>query len=116
MSQDFSDLLDDDFESDAPIFADEGDNNEDLDMDGLRRQSVRSGSAFDDMEMDVDDSGFDDGLMLDDDGDEATGGSSGSRYSLRNFTPMQRLILGLLFLLNIGAIAFGVLVVMGIVS
>ncbi len=114
MSQEISDFSDDDFESDATVFSDEADMDDGLDFDNLRRQTVRSGSAFDDMEMDAD-SDFDDDLMFDGD-DETTGGSGRSRYSFRNFTPMQRLILGILFLLNIGAIGFGVLVVMGIVS
>ena len=112
MSQEF--FPEGDFESDAPIFDNEDDMDDGLNFDDLRRQSARSGSAFDNMEMDAD-SDSDDDYLLDND-DATSSGSSGSRFSLRNFTPMQRLILGVLFLLNIGAIGFGVLVVMGIVS
>lgn len=103
---DFDIFQDDDFSEDATVFDDNQSSgfDDDLDLDQLRRQSARSGSAYDDMEMGgTDDGGFDD----------FESDSGGSRFSLGNFTPGQRLLLAVLVLLDILAILFGVLVVTG---
>ncbi|KAA3660426.1 MAG: hypothetical protein DWQ04_19470 [Chloroflexi bacterium] len=110
--EDFDIFQDDDFSEDADVFGDEYSSSpdDDFDMDNLRRQSARSGSAFEDMDTTaVEDDNFDDFEVESDD-------SSGSGFSLRNFTPGQRLILAVLVLLDILAILFGVLVVTGLFS
>ena len=101
MTQDFNDF-EEDFVSDVPLFSDEVED-DGLDLDSLRRQSERTGSAFDDMETDADSN---DDLLFDDDEDN----QSSSRFSFGNFTAMQRLILAILVLLDFIAIIFGVLV------
>ncbi|MCA9926326.1 MAG: hypothetical protein KC419_27010 [Anaerolineales bacterium] len=96
---------DDDFSEEASVFEDEQPSgfDDDLDFDSLRRQSARSGSAFDDMETGG----------MEDDGFEGVESEGGSRFSLGNFTPGQRLILAILILLDIVAVLFGVLVITG---
>jgi len=96
---------DDDFSEEASVFEDEQSSGfeDDLDFDSLRRQSARSGSTFDEMEM----GGMEEG------GFEEIESGGGSRFSLGNFTPGQRLILAILVLLDIVAVLFGVLVVTG---
>jgi hypothetical protein len=98
---------DDDYGSESPSFGSEPVFDDDFDMDSLRQQSARSGSTFDDMESDSDM----DGLYMEDDAD-----SGRSRFSLSNFSRRQQLVIALLVLLDILAIGFGILVVMGRVS
>ena len=105
MTQPFDDLEDDDYGDGSPSFASDPVFDDDLDLDSLRQQSARSGSTYDDMENDPD---MDDSFMDD--------SSGGSRFALGNFTRGQRLTLAFLVLLDILAIGFGVLVVMGRVS
>lgn len=76
----------------------------------FRQQSARSGTAFDEMESDQ-------AFLQEADADETAGSERrGGGFALGNFTGSQRLILLLLVLLDIVAIAFGVLVVMGRVN
>ena len=107
MPADLDSLFDDDeFELDDSL---EGQENEieasqdDGFEDMFRQQSARTESSLDDMQFDDSDDEF-----LED---------SGSRggFSLANFSPLQRLILIFLILLDILAIGFGVLVIMGLV-
>jgi len=110
--EDFDIFQDNDFSEDAEVFGDEqpASSDDDFDMDTLRRQSARSGSAFDDMDTTaVAEDNFDDF-----EGESDSG--SGSGFSLRNFTPGQRLILAVLVLLDILAILFGVAVITGLFS
>ena len=92
-NEDFEDLDDSSFEaveSDADSFDDE--------FDQLRRKSARTGSTYDDMDMSADDE---------------FGSDSGSGFSLSNFTTSQKLILLALLMLDIVAVGFGVLVLLG---
>ena len=111
--EDFDIFQDDDFSEDAEVFDDDQSSGLDdgFDLDNLRRQSARSGSAFDDMDTTAvveEDDAFDDF-----EADEGNDSRSGGRFSLSNFTPGQRLILALLFVLDILAIFFGIMVVTG---
>jgi hypothetical protein len=103
----FSDLRDDDFlDETSPIG--EADQMEELpetqpldvddddEFDMLRQKSVRSGSTFDDMDTSVD--------------DEFSGSAS---FSLNNFDTSQKLILLALLMLDIVAVGFGILVLLG---
>ena len=102
----FSDLRDDDFlDETGPIG--ETDQMEELpetrpldvdddEFDMLRQKSVRSGSTFDDMDTSVD--------------DEFSGSAS---FSLNNFDTSQKLILLALLMLDIVAVGFGILVLLG---
>lgn len=104
MSPDINDLRDDDeYADESPLF-DEPVFDEEFEQ--LRHQSARTGSTYEEMEMDMDEDEFDE---FEDDG-------SSSRFSLGNFTSTQRLILAILVFLDILAIGFGVLVVMGQIS
>lgn len=103
MSPDLSNMLDGNYDDDNERSFDSSSAFEDdLDFDQMRQQSERSESIYGDME------------TMDEGAD--AGARGGSRFSLGNFTPGQRLILVLLVLLDIVAIGFGVLVVMGIFS
>lgn len=105
-NDDFDSFFDDDFdanETSSETISSSRVDDDDLDFDQLRRQSARTGAAYDDMDMD-------DGEFL----AEEPAASSG--FSLSNFTPGQRLILAVLVLLDILAIGFGVLVITGNVS
>lgn len=87
-------LLDDDVDTAAPAeFADTGDD----EFDQLRRKSARTGSMQE--EMDVE--------------EEAASQSSGGSFSWSSFSAGQRLVLALLVVLDIIAIAFGVMVLTG---
>lgn len=102
MSPDFDDLRDEQFEEENPsldsadIFEDE--------FDQLRHHSARAGSTYDDMELEHDQE------------EDPFAENGRSPFSLGNFTPTQRLILALLVVLDILAIGFGVLVVLGRIS
>ncbi|MCP4357795.1 MAG: hypothetical protein GY796_07260 [Chloroflexi bacterium] len=95
---DFSDLRDDDFDLDNPDFSSAPDFGEQDEFDQLRDQSARSETFFDDLATD----------------DELNESSSGSSFSMSNFSSGQRLILALLVVLNIFMIGFGFLVLLGI--
>ncbi|MBK8985415.1 MAG: hypothetical protein IPM39_04930 [Chloroflexi bacterium] len=91
-------LLDDDatpLESATDDFETGGDD----EFDQLRRKSTRTGSMQDEMEA----------------AERTTATSSGGSFAWSKFTPGQRLVLALLILLNIIAVAFGVMVVAGII-
>ena len=92
----FSAFRDDDEEPETaqpPAFADEDD-----EFERLRMSSARAGSMYDDdMEMTA--------------GSGASAG--GSSFALSNFSPGQRLVLAVLLFLNVVAVLFGLLVVMG---
>lgn len=102
----FSDLNDDDFLDETSPIGDTrqmddlpetrplGVNDDEFDV--LRQKTVRSGSTFDDMDTSVDDE-F----------------SSSSGFSLSNFTTSQKLILLALLMLDIVAVGFGILVLIG---
>lgn len=100
---DFEDLrdddfgFDDDFSSDLPEDAalDEPDQ-----FDQLRETSARSETLYNEMD--------DDALV--------EGGSSGSGFSLSNFSPGQRLVLAVLVVLNVLMLGFGLLVVLGVIG
>ncbi len=94
------DSLDDDF-------VEEETSSDEMDeFDQLRRRSVRTGSAFDELESE--DAG------RSSEGTTAVSPTSSS-FSMRNFSPGQRLILVLLVLLDILAIMAGVLIFTGII-
>ncbi len=109
MTDDFSSFGDDSFD-DTPDWLMEDDDDSipaDADIEGagdddqfeqLRRQSARSGSMYDDMESDGD--------------GESSGGSA---FSWGSFSSGQRLVLAFLIVLDILAIGFGVMVLVGIV-
>lgn len=89
-------------------FAEEEENSPDEmdEFDQLRRRSVRTGSAFDELESE------DEGRST----SSATAVSpTSSSFSMSNFSPGQRLILVLLVLLDILAITAGVLIFTGII-
>lgn len=107
MSADFDSVFgDDDFNFEDPI--EEG--QEDLTVeripeddgfeDMFRQQAARTETSFDEMEAD----------------NYFEAEESGSGFSLGSFTAVQRLIIGLLVLLNILAIGFGVLLLTGTVG
>lgn len=91
MADDFlNDLSDDEFAEDAPDWAQELETEEPGDeFDQLRRKSARTGSIYDDMELDEE--------------------SDSSSSPLSNFSPTQGLILAVLVLLNIVVFVVGVL-------
>ncbi len=92
----FSDLRDDDFEEvESPAFETEamGDGFDD-EFDQLRTKSARTESSYDAMDDD----------ML---------GDGRSGFAISNFTTSQKIILLALLLLDVVAVGFGLLVVMG---
>lgn len=79
----------DDFATDEDdAFGEDGD-----DFDQLRRKSARTGSAFDDMELDDD--------------------TASESISLSHLTPSQRVVLAVLLLLNVVVIVVGILLISG---
>jgi len=110
MSNDFDRFSDDTFDETPDWLLD----NDDLPMaepvegipggedefDQLRRKSARTGSMQDEMEMA--------------DAENAPSSTGGS-FSWSSFTPGQRLVLALLVVLDIIAVAFGLMVVTGVV-
>lgn len=86
------------------LFSDEdfdipgSDAEEEFDLESLRASSARAGTLFDE--------------ELDDIDITAISAPSG-RFSLSSFTPGQRLVLAILLLVDIVAIAVGILVVVG---
>lgn len=108
MTDDFSDFQDDTFD-DTPDWLLDGDDDglstggeavvsEEDEFEQLRRKSARTGSMYDDM-----------------DGGEAVQASSSSSFSWSSFSSGQRLVLALLIVLDILAIAFGVMVFANII-
>ena len=98
MSDLFSDFREEFEEADQPdysFFEEEDDT-----FDQLRQRSARSGSAFDEEMEWVDD-------------DEDNSGGRRSTMSLGNFTPGQRVILALLFVLDIVMVLIGFLIMTG---
>lgn len=103
----FSDLRDDDYLDETGPMGEPGQmddlpetrplNVEDDQFDMLRQKTVRSGSTFDDMDTSVDDE-F---------------GSSG--FSLSSLETSQKLILLSLLMLDIVAVGFGFLVLLGLI-
>ena len=89
-------LMDNDLSNVEPAETFEGRDDE---FDQLRRKSARTGSMQDEMETTG----------------TATTTRSGGSFAWSSFTPGQRLLLALLVILDIVAIAFGVMVVVGIV-
>ncbi len=87
-------LADDDFTSSQPVI--EGGDDE---FDQLRRKSARTGSMQDDMEA----------------AEPAAEATTNKAFAWSSFTPGQRLVLALLVVLDIIAIAFGVMVLTGAV-
>jgi len=99
---DSSDLVDDlpSFD-DADAFAGESDSLDD-EFDQLRRKSARGETMHGGLESDE---------MF-----ASAAEPSRSRFSMRNFSPIQRFIIALLVVLDLGMILLGVLVVAGIVG
>jgi hypothetical protein len=103
----FSDLEDEEFEDFEeiaspvlePVAAEEP-AVEDFDdeFEQLRRKSARTGSSFDDMDTSVDDEFRPD---------------EGSGFSLNNFTTSQKLVLLALLMIDIVAVGFGLLLLLG---
>lgn len=91
-------LLDDDLATAEPVEAFEGGNDDEFDQ--LRRKSARTGSMQDEMETS---------------GAPEAAARTESSFSWSSFTPGQRLVLALLVVLDIIAIAFGVMVVTGVI-
>ncbi len=102
---DFSDLQDDEFNLDDPDFSSDFPSTSSPDdsdqFDQLRRSSARSETMFDD--------------FSEEELQEESGGSE-SGFSMSNFTPIQRIILAVLVVLNIMMIGFGLLVILGVVG
>ena len=92
---DTSDLVDD-----LPSFEPEEESLDD-EFDQLRRKSARGETMHGGLESEE---------------VAAAAASSGSRFSMRNFSPMQRFIIALLVVLDLGMIVLGVLVVSGIIG
>mgnify|MGYP001794464774 CR=1 FL=1 len=101
MSNDFSELLgnDDDLD-DSPSWIEETTEEDDA-FDAIRRRQARASSAMDGLEDDFDDETLQTGTS------RSSGGGLGSKSA------GQRLILVLLLILNIAALAFGILVLTG---
>ncbi len=96
---DFDDLRDDDFgfDDDFSSPADTAESSDEFDQ--LRRSTARSETMFNDLN------------------DESqAGASSGSGFSMSNFTGGQRLVLALLVVLDIIVIGIGLVVLWGIIS
>lgn len=104
MKDDFSDFRDDTFDDSPDWLLDEDSGSGapagemDDGLEQLRRKSARTGSMYDDIES----------------GDEVrTSGSSS--FSWSSFSSGQRLVLALLIVLDILAVAFGVMVIANII-
>ncbi|MCZ7667654.1 MAG: hypothetical protein M5U34_10765 [Chloroflexi bacterium] len=107
MSDDFGDFQDDTFD-DTPDWLLDGDEDDhdtvqavvsdEDEFEQLRRKSARTGSMYDDM-----------------DGEADIQASSSSSFSWSSFSSGQRLVLALLIVLDILAIAFGVMVFTNII-
>lgn len=102
MSPDRNDLRDEEYGEENPAFS--SDDIFEDEFDQLRHHSARSGSTFDEMETEPEPE------------EDPFAENGRSRFSLGNFTSTQRLILALLVVLDILAIGFGVLVVLGRVT
>ena len=98
----FNSFDDDDFEEEE-VNPDEMD-----EFDQLRRRSVRTGSAFDELEAD-------EGSPRERPSATGSYAASSASFSMSNFSPGQRMILALLVLLDILAVGFGALVLLGFI-
>jgi len=74
------------------------DSEEEFDLESLRASSARAGTLFDEELDDIDITAI---------------SAPSSRFSLSSFTPGQRLVLAILLLIDIIAIAVGIVVVTG---
>lgn len=100
----FDDFEDDVFMMSEPDFSSSPSLDDDGDeFDRLRRASARNASIYDDLDDDMPAS-------------NSSNPSSGSSFSLNNFSAGQKLVLAILTLLNICVISIGVLVVAGILG
>jgi hypothetical protein len=99
MTDDFSDFRDDTFDDSPDWLLDEGGASEEMDdgFEQLRQKSTRTGSMYDDMES----------------SEEVR--TSSSSFSWSSFSSGQRLVLALLIVLDILAVAFGVMVIANII-
>ncbi|MFO7680742.1 MAG: hypothetical protein R6X34_11880 [Chloroflexota bacterium] len=100
MTDDFSDFRDDTFDDSPDWLLDEGGASDEMDdgFEQLRQKSTRTGSMYDDMES-----------------SEEVRTSSSSSFSWSSFSSGQRLVLALLIVLDILAVAFGVMVIANII-
>lgn len=100
----FDDFEDDDFMLSEPDFSSSPSLDDDGDeFDRLRRASARNASIYNDLDDDVTST-------------NENRSTSGSSFSLNNFTAGQKLVLAILTLLNICVIGIGILVVAGILG